>query len=138
MEATNYISIYPKDGGARITSYAIGVHGQTVEELLTLAEKDYPDNACVEQSTEDWNKAIKDELWYDGKTGKMTKPPEPTEEESRQAALDALDDEYARKFDSLESEMAKANAIGDKDYLADLSEERANLVNEYESKRGEI
>lgn len=38
----------------------------------------------------------------------------------------------------VETEMAKANAIGDTDYFNDLKTERETLVNEYTTKRGEI
>jgi len=34
--------IYSKETGLRITTFAVGIHGETIEELLKKAVKDYP------------------------------------------------------------------------------------------------
>ena len=70
--------------------------------------------------------------------GQRVQRPAPTEDELRQQKLTALDSEYSQKISDVETEMAKANAIGDADYLAELKGERASLVAEYTTKRGEI
>ena len=67
------------------------------------------------------------------KNGKFIKP-----EEDKKELLQNLDLEYGRKIKAVESEMARALAIGDEDLLTELKEEREELVNEYAEKRGAI
>lgn len=130
-----YLSIY-SDTGGRITSFVTGVHGNTEEELKELAKKEYPDNISVLQTEAEYNEAIKNDLLYIN--GKYSKRPELTEEEKREAELEALDNEYAEKIGTIENEMARAKAIEDEDYYNELKAEREILVNEYAGKRGEI
>lgn len=133
-----YLSMYPTDGGERITSFVVGVHGDTVDALKEKAAKEYPDAVAIEQSAAEWNDAVQQGLIYDSESKVLKEKPAPTEEELRQAALDALDSEYAAKIDNVETDMAKANATGDTEYLADLKAERESLVAEYTQKRGEL
>ena len=131
-----YLSIYNKDTGERETSYVVGIHGDTINELKTLSKQNYPDGIFIEQDGTEWNNAIQNDLIY--KNGQLVERPAPTEDELRQQKLTALDSEYSQKISDVETEMAKANAIRDTDYLAELKEERETLVNEYTTKRGEI
>ena len=131
-----YISVYDKETGARITSFATGVHGDTVEELEALAASQYPDATHVEQDAATYNNALQNDLLY--LDGQYQPKPEPTEEEIREEKLNALDAEYSQKISDVETEMAKAQAIGDTDYYNDLKAERGDLVSEYTEKRGEI
>lgn len=131
-----YVSVYNKDTGERETSYVVGIHGDTVDELKALAAKNYPKCVAIEQNGTAWNEAVQNDLIYSA--GQLVQRPAPTEDELRQQKLAALDSEYSQKISDVETEMAKANAIGDADYLAELKEERESLVNEYTTKRGEI
>lgn len=131
-----YVSIYNKDTGERETSYVVGIHGDTVDELKALAAKNYPLGVAIEQDGAAWNEAVQNDLIYSA--GQLVQRPAPTEEELREQKLTALDSEYSQKISDVETEMAKANAIGDADYLAELKEERESLVSEYTTKRGEI
>jgi len=133
-----YVSLYPKVGGARITSYVVGIHGDSVDALKEKAAAEYPEAVCIEQDAAAWSAAVDGNLYYDAETGVLTDPLEPTEEERRESALAALDAEYEQKISDIETEMAKAAAIGDDDLKAELAEERAALVSEYEEKREEI
>lgn len=130
-----YLSIY-EETGERVTSYVTGVHGETVEELQIKAKAEYPDKIHVVQDALTYNKALQGDLLY--KDGEYQAKPEPTEEEKREAALAALDSEYSAKISDIETEMAKAKAVEDKDYYNDLKAEREELVAEYTEKRGEI
>lgn len=132
----HYLSIYNKDTGERETSYVVGIHGDTVDELKALAAKNYPQGIAIEQDGAEWNNAVQNDLIYSA--GQLVQRPAPTEDELRQQKLAALDSEYSQKISDVETEMAKANAIGDTDYLADLKSEREELVTEYTTKRGEI
>ncbi|WP_444216402.1 hypothetical protein [Dialister hominis] len=131
-----YLSVYNADTGERETSYVVGIHGDTVDELKALAAKSYPQGVALEQDGATWNNAVQNDLIY--KAGPLVERPAPTEDEVREQKLAALDSEYSQKISDAENEMAKANAIGDTDYFNDLKAERETLVSEYTTKRGEI
>lgn len=132
----HYLSIYNADTGERETSYVVGIHGDSMDELKAIASKNYPQGIAIEQDGAAWNEAVQNDLIYSA--GQLVQRPAPTEEELREQKLTALDSEYSQKISDVETEMAKANAIGDADYLAELKEERESLVSEYTTKRGEI
>lgn len=131
-----YLSIYNADTGERETSYVVGIHGDSMDELKALAKQNYPDGVFIEQDGAAWNNAVQNDLIY--KAGQLVERPAPTEDEVREQKLAALDSEYSQKISDAEAEMAKANAIGDADYFNDLKTERETLVSEYTTKRGEI
>lgn len=133
--ALTYVSIY-EESGERVTSYVTGVHGETVAELMALAQSQYPGKLAVEQDALTYNNALQNDLLY--KNGEYVPRPEPTEDEKREAALSSLDAEYSTKINDIETEMAKAKAIEDEDYYSDLKAGREELVAEYTRKRGEI
>lgn len=131
-----YVSVYNADTGERETSYVVGIHGETMDELKALAAKNYPEGVAIEQDGAAWNNAEQNDFVY--KAGQLVERPAPTEAEMREQKLAALDSEYSQKISDVETEMAKANAIGDADYFNDLKAERETLVSEYTTKRGEI
>lgn len=131
-----YLSIYNADTGCRETSYVVGIHGDSMDDLKALAAKNYPKGVAIEQDGEAWNNAVQNDLIY--KAGQLVERPAPTEDEVREQKLAALDSEYSQKISDVETEMAKANAIGDTEYFNDLKAERETLVSEYTTKRGEI
>lgn len=131
-----YVSVYNADTGERETSYVVGIHGETMDELKALAAKNYPEGVAIEQDGAAWNNAVQNDLIY--KAGQLVERPAPTEDEVREQKLAALDSEYSQKISDAEAEMAKANAIGDTDYFNDLKTERETLVSEYTTKRGGI
>lgn len=131
-----YVSVYNADTGERETSYVVGIHGETMDELKALAAKNYPEGVAIEQDGAVWNEAVQNDLIY--KAGQLVERPAPTEAEVREQKLAALDSEYSQKISDVETEMAKANAIGDTDYFNDLKAEHETLVSEYTTKRGEI
>ena len=131
-----YVSVYNKDTGERETSYVVGIHGDSMDELKSLAAKNYPQGIAIEQDGAEWNNAVQNDLIYSA--GQLVQRPVPTEDELRQQKLTALDNEYSQKISDVETEMAKANAIGDTDYFTDLKSEKEELVAEYTTKRGEI
>ena len=136
MEDKNYISIYSKETGLRITTFAVGIHGETIEELLKKAVEDYPTAFCVEQTEEEYCRVITNDIIYVN-GGLQERPPISKEEKGRQA-LSALDAEYGKKISSIEEEMAKAKAIEDEELYADLKTEREELISEYAKKRSQI
>ena len=135
-KSLQYVSVYNADTGERETSYVVGIHGETVDELKALAVKNYLKGVVLEQDGAAWNNAVQNDLIY--KAGQLVERPAPTEDEAREQKRAALDSEYSQKISDVETEMAKANAIGDADYFNDLKAERETLVSEYTTKRGEI
>lgn len=133
--ALTYVSIY-EESGERVTSYVTGVHGETVAELMALAQSQYPSKLAVEQDALTYNNALQNDLLY--KNGEYVPRPEPTEDEKREVALASLDAEYSTKISDIETGMAKAKAVEDEDYYSDLKTEREELVAEYTEKRGAI
>lgn len=131
-----YVSVYNADTGERETSYVVGIHGETMDELKALAAKNYPEGVAIEQEGAAWNNAVQNGLIY--KAGQLVERPAPTEAEMREQKLADLDSEYSQKISDVETEMAKANAIGDADYFNDLKTEHETLVSEYTTKRGGI
>lgn len=131
-----YVSVYNADTGERETSYVVGIHGETVDALKALAAKNYLKGVVIEQDGAAWNNAVQNDLIY--KAGQLVERPAPSEDEVREQKLAALDSEYSQKISDVETEMAKANAIGDTDYFNDLKAERETLVSEYTTKREEI
>lgn len=131
-----YVSVYNADTGERETSYVVGIHGETMDELKALAAKNYLKGVVLEQDGAAWNNAVQNDLIY--KDGALVERPTPTEDEVREQKLAALDSEYSQKISDVETEMAKANAIGDTDYFNDLKAERETLVSEYTTKREDI
>lgn len=131
-----YVSVYNADTGERETSYVVGIHGETVDELKALAAKNYLKGVVLEQDGAAWNNAVQNDLIY--KAGQLVERPALTEAEMREQKLAALDSDYSQKISDVETEMAKANAIGDADYFNDLKAERETLVSEYTTKRREI
>lgn len=135
-KSLQYVSVYNADTGERETSYVVGIHGETMDELKALAAKNYPNGVAIEQDGATWNNAVQNDLIY--KAGQLVERPAPTEDDVREQKLAALDGEYSQKISDVETEMAKANAIGDTDYFNDLKAERETLVSEYTTKREEI
>lgn len=131
-----YISVYAKKTGKRITSFVIGVHGNNIQEVREVAEKQYPNEYLVKQNETAWQYALEHELIYSGK--ELVEPPKKTEEDIKEEKLDSLDAEYTRKIKDIEAEIVRTLAIGDDDLLSELKEEREQLVNDYKEKRGAI
>lgn len=132
----HYLSLYNNDTGERETSYVVGIHGDSMDELKALAAKNCPQGIAIEQNGAEWNNAVQNDLIYSA--GQLVERPAPSEDEVREQKLAALDSEYSQKIPDVETEMAKANAIGDDEYLNDLKAEHEALVGEYTTKRGEI
>lgn len=135
----SYLSIYDGTDGIRKTSYVVCVHGDTVEALKEKAEKEYPGAVYIEQTADEWSTAIQGNLVYDAEKKKLVEPPAPTEEEIRQASLEALDSEYQSKFAAIDSQIVNAVTVYQNDTLTtQLREQRAALAEEYETKREAI
>ena len=131
-----YLSIFAKKTGERLTSFVVGIHGATLQELKEKAKSEYSSAIQIEQTAVEWQESLNEN--YILKDGKLTKHIEPSEVEKRNNKLVALDTNYEKQISNIELEMAKAKAIEDEDLYTELKEEREALMNEYAEKRGEI
>lgn len=132
-----YVSVYDLTDGRRLTSYVIGIHGDTIKELEKRAASDFPDQSIITitQTADEWSAAIAGDLRYDQNTKTMVPPPEPTEEEILEQKLSMLDSEYESQFSEIDNQIAVAAALGNDELKSELLEEREALVNEYTEKR---
>lgn len=137
-----YIAGFGADGkrvGSIICDFNPEKNPKKLKEALAEAKEKFPEAVVVEPIDADaFNQYLDGYIRGTGGKPIAYAPPESTEEEKRQMALSALDQEYAGRLNSLELEMAKAKAIEDEDLYTELKEEREALINEYAEKRGEI
>lgn len=114
-----YVSIYNVQTGERITTYALGIHANTLEELKQKAKKECPNNIYIEQSEEEYKKAINNNLLYiDG--GYKNRPELTEEEEKQKQEQQILDSQYEK--DKLELGKQYLNAL-----LADDTETQEEI-----------
>lgn len=60
----NYLAVFDKSG-LRITSYVLGIHGQTIDDLKHMASANYPDALQVEMGPEEHAKYTSGKYKYD-------------------------------------------------------------------------
>lgn len=64
MSKPIYVSVFKKYRGSsdsnntRVTSYVLGVHGNTIKELKAKAKAEYPDDWAFVMSAEDYHKTL--------------------------------------------------------------------------------
>lgn len=132
-----YLSVFQRDTGKRLTSYVTGVHGDTYDELEAFAANNFPDDFHVKQTYAEWLNTVDSDLYWNGK--QLTNKPAKTDEERKQEELDALDKEYEALISAKKEEIIEAVVVyQDADLAASLREELNALYSEYESKREEI
>lgn len=128
-----YVSVYEKEKGIRITSYALKVHGKSIDELIQIARETYPEDIIQVESKEEWRNSVKNSLVFSD--GEYKQPQMPNLEEIK---LQRLDAEYKKKFKNVDDDLVKAVALGDEETKKELLEERMSLKTEYIKKRGEL
>lgn len=128
-----YVSVYEKEKGIRITSYALKVHGKSLDELIQIARETYPEDIIQVESKEEWRNSVKNSLVFSD--GEYKQPQMPNLEEIK---LQRLDAEYKKKFKNVDDDLVKAVALGDEETKKELLEERTSLKTEYIKKRGEL
>lgn len=128
-----YVSVYEKEKGIRITSYALKVHSKSIDELIQIARETYPEDIIQVESKEEWRNSVKNSLVFSD--GEYKQPQMPNLEEIK---LQRLDAEYKKKFKNVDDDLVKAVALGDEETKKELLEERTSLKTEYIKKRGEL
>ncbi|WP_295234731.1 hypothetical protein [Veillonella sp.] len=134
-----YLIVVNPETGARTTSYAIGVHGNSMSQLKKQAKKDYPGQIMIEDKDGNlWLEFNDDKIWDGEKL--VDKPPYiPTAAEIEEAKLKQLDAEYANKLAEAKQVVTEAVTIEQDNELADeLRSDYQDIKKEYIEKRGAI
>ena len=95
-----------KPTGERITSYIVGVHGSTVDELKAKAATEYPE-ATIYQGGEDMQNEFTSGKWYDGDHFFI-----PNESKNKSDEIDAIKAEYEPRFQRLKDAILQRALIG--------------------------
>lgn len=135
-----YLVIIDKNTGERLTSYATGVHGVTVEDLQALAIVDYPDALHVVDAAGTIHHGFDDGTQV-YKNGQFIDRPgiPPTKAELQERDLRALDAEYSPDFEDLKNQAIDAQFIyKDSKWADEIIQELNNKKVEYNEKREAI
>lgn len=95
-----------KPTGERITSYVVGIHGSSVDELKKKAATEYPE-ATIYQGGEDMQNEFTSGKWYDGDHFFI-----PNESKNKSDEIDAIKAEYEPRFQRLKDAILQRALIG--------------------------
>lgn len=95
-----------KPTGERITSYIVGVHGSTVDELKAKAATEYPE-ATTYQGGEDMQNEFTSGKWYTGDHFII-----PNESRNKSDEITAIKAEYEPRFQRLKDAILQRALIG--------------------------
>lgn len=138
-ELNRYVFVVDKETGERRTSLLVGVHGDTEEECLARAKKDYPEDFHFVGGEEEQQKFYKNMRYLNGEFLEPLAPPEPTTEEIQAQKLAELDAEYSKIFADYDEQIIRAVTVDqDEEYAKELRDEKAAKRKEYAEKRGTL
>ena len=95
-----------KPTGERITSYVVGIHGSSVEELKKKAAAEYPE-ATTYQGGDDMQNEFTSGKWYDGDRFFV-----PDEARNKSDEIAAIKAEYEPRFQRLKDAILQRALIG--------------------------
>lgn len=95
-----------KPTGERITSYVVGIHGSSIDELKKKAATEYPE-ANVYQGGDDMQNEFTSGKWYDGDHFFI-----PNESKNKSDEIDAIKAEYEPRFQRLKDAILQRALIG--------------------------
>lgn len=95
-----------KPTGERITSYVVGIHGSSVDELKKKAATEYPE-ATIYQGGDDMQNEFTAGKWYDGDRFFI-----PNESKNKSDEIDAIKAEYEPRFQRLKDAILQRALIG--------------------------
>lgn len=122
----NYLFIID-DNGKRITSLAVGVHGDTMDELKAKAAKDYPGKATLTGYEAEQQQFLAGKIYKDGKFTDYV----PTAEETAAAERAAIDSEYSSNTSQLANDLQVAMLRGDTDAQKSIIQEFSDMQTAY-------
>ena len=124
-----YLFVINEDG-TRATSYLLGLHGMTYDELRTKAQEAFPNCTYVEGTETEQQLFYKN---YTHENGQMTAPPEPTAEEQKAKKQAELQSTYEADKEALMKYYLAASLAGDADTQNELRTELTNLDAQFDS-----
>ena len=134
-ENNKYLFVINSDG-TRATSYLLGLHGATYDELRAKAQEAFPNCTYVEGTEAEQQLFYKN---YTYENGTMTAPPAPTAEELRQKSLLELDSKYSNLFNELDKQITNAvTVLQDTEYADELRQKRTDLATQYATERSAL
>ncbi len=95
-----------KPTGERITSYVVGIHGSTIDELKKKAATEYPE-ATIYQGGDDMQNEFTAGKWYDGDRFFV-----PDESRNKIDEIAAIKAEYEPRFQRLKDAILQRALIG--------------------------
>lgn len=136
-DVTEYMVVFDESG--KMKASIPMERNDTEKSLKEKAEKEHPGETAILLPWTDLKDYYRKGYTYDKSTGKPVSPPEPTEEELRQKALDTLDAEYASLIQAKQDQIIQADTVYQDKALADQRREELDALKaEYVTKRGEL
>ena len=129
-----YLVILNKNG-QKYTSLAVGLHGDSIEELKVVAERDYPGMAYIEADSVLHNEICQQRAYWNGEKVVI----EPLSDEEIEAArVNALNTERAGYENEFHERLKVAELQGDHELIESIREEYAAMNAAYvEALKGE-
>lgn len=119
--------------GLRVTTYLVGLHGDTEESVLNFAKMQYPNHTYLVGNQDMQNEFYNNKCYVNGKfIDYVPEPVAPTKAE-RIAEIKAY---YDKRFETLEQTLARRTLSGTS--VADLQEQYKKLTQEMIAKIKEV
>lgn len=129
---TKYIFVL-NEKGLRVTTYLIGLHGDTEESVLNFAKMQYPNHTYLVGNQDMQNEFYNNKCYINGKfIDYVPEPVVPTKAE-RIAEIKAY---YDKRFETLEQTLARRTLSGAS--VVDLQEQYKKLTQEMITKIKEV
>ena len=129
---TKYIFVL-NEKGLRVTTYLIGLHGDTEESVLNFAKMQYPNHTYLVGNQDMQNEFYNNKYYINGNfVDYVPEPVAPTKAE-RIAEIKAY---YDKRFETLEQTLARRTLSGAS--VADLQEQYKKLTQEMITKIKEV
>lgn len=106
----------------KVTSYLLGVHKKSMEELFELAKEEYPDCYYIEDDGTIFDTLIQDKAYKDGKVVDITPIP-PTESEVKVQSVVEIKNKYNALNEELKDKLLTATLTGNQVVLEKLQNE---------------
>lgn len=115
------------DDGSKHTAFALGVQGDTIEELRALAETEYPDKKYIEGDSLINNALGEQRSRWDGEKVVVDPLPEPTPAEVEAKRVADLNTERAGYEEELHQRLKIAELQGNEELIASIRDEYAAM-----------
>lgn len=104
----NYVFILNKNG-IRQTTYVIGIHAETLEEIQEMAKSEFPNCTLVQGDSKMQSKFTEGKAYVNGK---FVDPPVVEYVPTREEKINAIKAEYDQRFKTLEEAQRRLLLMG--------------------------